>query len=212
MTEPSTRAKIAVFVSGGGSNLQALIDASKSGMLHGEIVLVISNTSKAYGLVRAEKENINTFVYKVKNYDSPDLASDDLFSQLRKHDVEYIALAGYLKLLPQNIVKAFKGKIINIHPALLPKYGGKGMYGMNVHKAVFQSSSKVSGPTVHFVDEYYDTGGIIAQQCVDISSVNSPEEIAEKVLKEEHKILPYVIKKIIEGKVIRTDNRVVVLE
>jgi folate-dependent phosphoribosylglycinamide formyltransferase PurN len=121
-------------------------------------------------------------------------------------------LAGFLKLIPSYFVSEFRNKIINIHPALLPSFGGKGMYGMNVHKAVFQSSSKVSGPTVHFVDEYYDAGGIIAQQCVDISSGNSPEEIAEKVLTEEHTILPYVIKKIVEGKVIRTDNRVVVLE
>ena len=199
MTEPSTRAKIAVFVSGGGSNLQALIDASKSGMLHGEIVLVISNTSKAYGLVRAEKENINTFVYKVKNYDSPDLASDDLFSQLRKHDVEYIALAGYLKLLPQNIVKAFKGKIINIHPALLPKYGGKGMYGHFVHEAVIEAGDKESGITIHLADEIYDNGRILHQVKVPVKKDDTPDTLAARVLKQEHLWYARILDKLIKG-------------
>ena len=199
MTEPSTRAKIAVFVSGGGSNLQALIDASKSGMLHGEIVLVISNTSKAYGLVRAEKENINTFVYKVKNYDSPDLASDDLFSQLRKHDVEYIALAGYLKLLPQNVVKAFKGKIINIHPALLPKYGGKGMYGHFVHEAVIEAGDKESGITIHLADEIYDNGRILHQVKVPVKKDDTPDTLAARVLKQEHLWYARILDKLIKG-------------
>ena len=199
MTEPSTRAKIAVFVSGGGSNLQALIDASKSGLLHGEIVLVISNTSKAYGLVRAEKENINTFVYKVKNYDSPDLASDDLFSQLRKHDVEYIALAGYLKLLPQNIVKAFKGKIINIHPALLPKYGGKGMYGHFVHEAVIEAGDKESGITIHLADEIYDNGRILHQVKVPVKKDDTPDTLAARVLKQEHLWYARILDKLIKG-------------
>jgi len=199
MTEPSTRAKIAVFVSGGGSNLQALIDASKSGLLHGEIVLVISNTSKAYGLVRAEKENINTFVYKVKNYDSPDLASDDLFSQLRKHDVEYIALAGYLKLLPQNIVKAFKGKIINIHPALLPKYGGKGMYGHFVHEAVIEAGDKESGITIHLADEIYDNGRILHQVKVPVKKDDTPDTLAARVLKQEHLLYVRILDKLIKG-------------
>jgi len=199
MTEPSTRAKIGVFVSGGGSNLQALIDASKSGMLHGEIVLVISNTSKAYGLVRAEKENINTFVYKVKNYDSPDLASDDLFSQLRKHDVEYIALAGYLKLLPQNIVKAFKGKIINIHPALLPKYGGKGMYGHFVHEAVIEAGDKESGITIHLADEIYDNGRILHQVKVPVKKDDTPDTLAARVLKQEHLWYARILDKLIKG-------------
>ena len=199
MTEPSTRAKIGVFVSGGGSNLQALIDASKSGMLHGEIVLVISNTSKAYGLVRAEKENINTFVYKVKNYDSPDLASDDLFSQLRKHDVEYIALAGYLKLLPQNVVKAFKGKIINIHPALLPKYGGKGMYGHFVHEAVIEAGDKESGITIHLADEIYDNGRILHQVKVPVKKDDTPDTLAARVLKQEHLWYVRILDKLIKG-------------
>jgi len=116
-----------------------------------------------------------------------------------------------LKLLPNELVNAFHNKIINIHPALLPSFGGRGMYGPNVHKAVFESSAKVSGATVHFVDYTYDTGNIIVQRCVDISDVKSPEEIAERVIKIEHELLPYVVKKIALGKVSIVDKRVIVL-
>jgi len=119
-----------------------------------------------------------------------------------------IVLAGFLKLIPGNFVRAFRNRIINIHPALLPSFGGPGMYGSNVHRAVFDSSSQVSGATVHFVDETYDTGRIIAQRCVDISGVKSQEEIAERVLNIEHQLLPYVIEKIALGKVFVENNRV----
>ena len=114
-------------------------------------------------------------------------------------------------MIPSNLLKKFEGKIINIHPALLPSFGGKGMYGLNVHKAVFESSAKVSGVTIHFVDETYDTGKIIAQKCVDISTAKSPEEIASMVLEIEHQLLPFVIKKFAEDKVKRINNRVIVV-
>jgi len=199
---------LAVFVSGRGSNLKAILENEDLKNII-TIVAVISDKQNCAAFDIAKENNITTFYIGNKE---GNISFEKLVSWMKINSVELIVLAGFLKLIPSYFVGEFRNKIINIHPALLPSFGGKGMYGMNVHKAVFQSSSKVSGPTVHFVDEYYDTGGIIAQQCVDISSVNSPEEIAEKVLKEEHKILPYVIKKIIEGKVIRTDNRVVVLE
>ncbi|MCZ7612509.1 MAG: formyltransferase family protein [Ignavibacteriaceae bacterium] len=119
-----------------------------------------------------------------------------------------IVLAGFLKLIPENFIKTFRSKIINIHPALLPHFGGPGMFGINVHQAVYKSSAQVSGATVHFVDETYDTGRIIAQRCVDISGVNSPEEIAERVLDVEHQLLPYVIEKFALGKVFVENSRV----
>ena len=129
---------------------------------------------------------------------------------LISYNTELVVLAGFLKLIPGSIVSEYKNKIINIHPALLPSFGGKGLYGINVHRAVFESSAKVSGATVHFVDETYDTGRIIAQQCVDISDVTSPGEIAERVLQVEHKLLPYVISKFADGNINVVNNRLVV--
>lgn len=198
MTE--NKAKIAVFISGGGSNLQALIDASKSGILSGQVVLVISSKRKAYGLERAKKENIPTFVFKPKKYDSPEAAADDLFGRLKEAGVEYIATAGYLQLLPEKVVKAYRNRIINIHPALLPKFGGKGMYGHHVHEAVLAAGEKKSGPTVHLVDEIYDNGRILEQVEVDVLPDDTPETLAERVLKQEHRLFPRVLEKLIKGK------------
>jgi folate-dependent phosphoribosylglycinamide formyltransferase PurN len=121
-------------------------------------------------------------------------------------------LAGFLKKISDEFVDAFENKIINIHPALLPSFGGKGMYGINVHKAVFDSSAKISGATVHFVDKIYDNGKIIAQKAVDISHVNNPEEIAEKVLEVEHELLPFVVEKFADYKIKIVNNRVLILD
>lgn len=183
-------AKIAVFISGGGSNLQSLIDASEAGRLSGEIVLVISSRDNAYGLERAFNAGIDTFVYKVKNYPSKEDALRDLSEMLKEYEVEYIALAGYLKLLPAPIVTLFKNRITNIHPALLPKYGGSGMYGHHVHEAVIRAGEKESGATVHLVDEIYDHGKILMQKKVSVSPKDTPESLAAKVLKIEHLIYP----------------------
>ena len=120
-------------------------------------------------------------------------------------------MAGYLNLIPFMLIENFENRIINIHPALLPSFGGKGMYGMNVHRSVYNSSAKVSGATIHFVDKSYDTGKIISQKYVDISDVKTPEEIAERVLTIEHQILPEVVKAFAEDRIIIEDNRVIVL-
>jgi folate-dependent phosphoribosylglycinamide formyltransferase PurN len=125
--------------------------------------------------------------------------------------IDLVVLAGFSKKIPDDFVDKFSDRIINIHPALLPSFGGKGMYGMNVHKAVFDRSCQVSGATVHFVNKIYDDGKIIAQRCVDISEVKSPDEIAEKVLMTEHKLLPFVIGKISKGEVVIENNRVRIL-
>ncbi|NWF50862.1 MAG: phosphoribosylglycinamide formyltransferase [Ignavibacteriaceae bacterium] len=188
---------IAVFVSGRGSNLNAIIESEDLKNLI-SIKAVFSDKSDCPAFEIAKKNSIPTFsIGKTEG----SLSSDKLFSKLIELEIDLIVLAGYLKLIPGEIVSKFKHRIINIHPALLPSFGGKGMYGMNVHKAVFEASSKVSGATVHFIDEEYDKGIIIAQKSVDISDVQSAEEIASKVLKIEHEILPFVIKKIAEGKV-----------
>ena len=199
MVEPLSKVHIAVFVSGGGSNLQALIDASKSGLLKGEVVLVISNMRKAYGLVRAEKEGIDSFVFKIKKYDTPEKANDDLLAKLKKYDIEYIATAGYLKLLPLNVVKTYKDKIVNIHPALLPKYGGKGMYGHHVHEAVINSGDEESGITIHLVDEIYDHGNILHQVKVPVKKDDTPDTLAARVLKQEHLWYARILDKLIRG-------------
>ena len=192
-----SKAKIAVFISGGGSNLQSLIDATETGRLSGQIVLVISGRDNAYGLERAFNAGIDTFVYKVKSYPSKEDAHRDLLEMLKEYEVEFIALAGYLKLLPPDIVKYFKNRIVNIHPALLPKYGGKGMYGHHVHDNIIKAGDKESGVTVHLVDDIYDHGKIIMQKKVAISAQDTPKSLAAKVLKLEHKVYPEALNKLI---------------
>ncbi len=192
-----SRAKIAVFISGGGSNLQSLIDASEDGRLAGKIVLVISGQDNAYGLERAFNAGIDTFVYKVKSYPSKEDAHRDLLEMLKEYEVEFIALAGYLKLLPPPVIANYKNRITNIHPALLPKYGGKGMYGSRVHEKIIKARDKESGVTVHLVDEIYDHGKIIIQKKVSISPQDTPKSLAAKVLKMEHKLYPEALNKLI---------------
>lgn len=208
--------KIAVFVSGRGSNLQAIINSEELRNLI-EIKAVISDKTDCPAFKIARSRSIPT--YSIGSTQSGHMLAADKESQISynqlsdlliQFNVELIVLAGFLKLIPGFIINRYKYRIINIHPALLPSFGGKGMYGLNVHKAVFDSSAKVSGPTVHFVDETFDTGKIIAQRCIDISDVSSPEEISERVLKLEHEILPFVIKKFAEGKITVSDKRVIV--
>jgi len=191
--------RIAVFISGGGSNLQALIDATKCGILAAQIAWVVSSRKDAYGLVRARNEGIETFVYKPKKYASADEADRDLISRLRDRRIDYIALAGYLRLVPSAVVKAYRRRIVNIHPAMLPKYGGKGMYGHFVHEAVLASGDKESGPTIHLVDEEYDRGKILEHARVPILPNDTTESLATRVLEQEHKLYPRVLQKLIKG-------------
>jgi phosphoribosylglycinamide formyltransferase-1 len=193
------KAKVAVFLSGGGSNLQALIDASHDGSLSADIVLVVSNRRKAFGLERARRAGIDTFVFKAKKYDSPEEADSALAAELSQREVEFIALAGFLSLIPEAVVKEYRNRIINIHPALLPKYGGKGMYGHHVHEAVLASGDTESGPTVHLVDEKYDSGAILEQIKMPIREDDTPESLAARVLEQEHKLYPKVLDKLIKG-------------
>lgn len=191
--------KLAVLVSGTGSNLQSIIDSTKSGILKGiaEVIVVISNNPSAYGLERAKKENIKAIALDYKNMDKQDY-DDKMYKLIKESGADIICLAGYLKKVSDKIVKEYKSRILNIHPALLPKFGGKGMYGHFVHEAVVKAKEKKSGPTVHYVDENYDTGSIILQKEVPVYETDSPEDVAARVLVQEHIIFPQAIKKVIE--------------
>ncbi len=199
--------KIAVFVSGRGSNLKSLIEKIKSDLTTVELSAVISNKSDCPAINLAEENDIPYFFVNEISKEKF-VTFSTLKDILNSKEVNLIVLAGFLKKIPEDFVDAFENKIINIHPALLPSFGGKGMYGMNVHKAVFESSAKVSGATVHFVNNFYDEGKIILQRCVDISDVENPAEIAERVLRIEHELLPDVVKLFSEDRVTVENNRV----
>ena len=198
--------RIAVFVSGRGSNLQAILNSQALKNIV-EVKAVVSDKTKCAAFEIAEKYSIPVYSIGEREGCIDYEKLSNLFASL---EIELIVLAGFLKLIPSFFISAYRGRIINIHPALLPSFGGKGMYGMNVHKAVFESSAKVSGVSIHFVDETFDTGKIIAQECVNISDVKSPEEIAERVLMAEHKLLPYIVGKFSEGKVKIINDRVLI--
>jgi len=200
---------IAVFVSGRGSNLQAILSSVELGGLC-KVLFVCSDKLDCPAFQIAKQYNIPFFSVcesEKNNFVTFRQLQESLFEQ----NVELIVLAGYLKLLPKEFVSFFHFKMINIHPALLPSFGGKGMYGKHVHEAVFNSSAKVSGATVHFVNEKYDEGLIIDQAAVTIADANSAEEIAQRVLKLEHILLPSVIAKIAQKKIEIKNNRVYLL-
>lgn len=202
--------KIAVFASGKGSNLKALIDAIKQQVLNNaEIVCVISNKKDAGALAIAQENDIPAYYLSRNNFLSEDDFVSEILKVLNLHSVNFIVLAGYLKLLNPMIVKTYKNRILNIHPALLPKYGGKGMYGLNVHRAVLANHERFSGATVHIVDEEYDHGPIVIQEMVEISSDETPESLEKKVQAIEHRIYPEAIKLFVDGKIKILDNIII---
>lgn len=177
---------IAVLVSGGGTNLQAIIDACERNEINGKIKLVVSNRKKAYGLERARNHNI--LAEHIKD-------EDLLIQRLQEENIELIVLAGYLAIVSDKLIDLYKNKIINIHPSLIPSFCGPGYYGIHVHEKAFERGVKVSGATVHFVSNVVDGGPIILQEAIDISDCNSPEEIQEKILLNiEHKIIVKAVK------------------
>lgn len=195
----SSKTRLAVFISGRGSDMQALIDAGKAGTLDAQVVLVVSSTRDAYGLIRAASQRIDTFMFIKKEYSSPDEADRVLVEKLREYRVDYVVMAGYLKMMPVSVLKAFPHKVVNIHPALLPKYGGKGMYGQRVHEAVLAHGEKESGVTIHLADEEYDRGTILEQAKVPVLPDDTPETLAARVLEEEHRLYPMALNKLIKG-------------
>lgn len=190
--------KIAVFLSGRGSGFESLHDAIESGSVLAKIEFVASNHNKAYGLKTAEELGIERYVFNRKEFDFGKDFSDYMLKTLRNHEIDLIVLAGYLRKIPPRIVREYSKKIINIHPALLPKYGGKGMYGLNVHKAVLAAGEIESGVTVHYVDEIYDNGEIIDQIKVPVLKDDTAETLAARILKTEHSFYPKVLAKLIE--------------
>lgn len=199
---------LSVFVSGRGSNLRALLKEISNSEIR--VVSVVTDMPDCGAVTLAHENNIQ--VYFVSAIQKEGFVTfDELIVELKKQKTDLVVLAGFLKKISDDFVDAFKNRIINIHPALLPSFGGKGMYGINVHKAVYEKSAQVSGATVHFVDKIYDNGKIIAQKSVDISDVELPEEIADRVLKVEHELLPFVVKKMAEGKLEIKNNRVYIL-
>ncbi|MDR2666274.1 MAG: phosphoribosylglycinamide formyltransferase [Endomicrobium sp.] len=191
---------LGVLVSGDGSNLQSIIDSTSDGILKmlAKVVLVISNNPGAYALKRAKKENIKSVCLERKSFRSEESFNSAIFAELKNMKVDIVCLAGYLKIIGQKIIENYRNKILNIHPALLPKFGGKGMYGHHVHEAIIESGETVSGATVHLVDENYDTGKIIIQKKVKVLNSDTPQDIARKVLAVEHKIYPEAIKILID--------------
>lgn len=187
--------KIAVLVSGGGTNLQAIIDAIASGKItNTEIALVISNKEGAYALKRAEQAGIKGAVISPKNYGDKEAYSQDMIKTIKEAGCELIVLAGFLVVLPESFVNAFEGKIINIHPSLIPSFCGDGFYGLKVHEKALERGVKVTGATVHYVDSGTDTGPIIDQKAVYIMPDDTPETLQRRVMEEaEWVILPKAI-------------------
>lgn len=184
--------RVAVFASGGGTNLQALLDRFNSHDAPARIVLVVSDRSDAAALERARNAGVEAVVIPVAGRPI-DYVSRETLVSLESADVDLIALAGYLRLVPPAVVRRYRNRILNIHPALLPAFGGKGMFGLRVHRAVLDAGAKLSGATVHLVDEEYDTGEIITQWPVPVLPGDTPESLAARVLRVEHLLYPAAI-------------------
>ncbi len=187
--------KLVIFASGSGSNFQAIINSIENNDIPAEIAGLIVNKRNIQAVNRAEKHGIPVAVLST---DDEPMFEEQLLRQLDEWEPDLIVLTGFLKKIPERIVRKYPNKIINIHPALLPKFGGKGFYGLRVHRAVLEAGEKESGCTVHYVNEEYDKGDIIAQEKVPVYPADTPEQLAKRILKKEHKLLPSVIKKIIK--------------
>lgn len=192
---------IAVFASHGGSDLQAIIDGCKNEQINATVVVVISNNKDSVALQRAKNENIPNFHMSAKKYGSEEILATEILNVLNQYNVDMIFLAGYMRLLHIDILEKYENRIFNIHPALLPKFGGKGMFGMNVHNAVINAKEKETGVTIHRVNAEYDSGEIVAQTKVAVMENDTPEILAEKVLLREHEFLVEIISSIAEGKI-----------
>ena len=190
---------IAVCVSGGGTDLQSVIDACEAGKINGQIRLVISNRKKAYGLERARLHGIQAEWIKDE---------DEILKRFEEEKIDVVVLAGYLAIVGDKLIEQYKNRIINIHPSLIPSFCGPGFYGMHVHEAVFKRGVKVSGETVHFVTGEVDGGPIILQRAVDISDLETPEDFQARVLEIEHEILPEAVALYCEGRVSEENERV----
>ncbi|MBV1756859.1 MAG: phosphoribosylglycinamide formyltransferase [Dethiosulfatibacter sp.] len=185
--------RIAVLISGSGSNLQAIIDKLERNDINGELVVVISNKENAFGLERAKKHNIEALLIDSKTVDKDEYNSLVLIA-LTERNVELVVLAGYLKIIDKKIIEVYKDRIINIHPSLIPSFCGKGFYGLKVHQSAVDYGVKISGATVHFVDEKADNGPIILQKSISVDFDDTAESLQRKILTIEHELLPEAVK------------------
>lgn len=203
--------KLAVLVSGGGTNLQAIIDGIENQTItNAEINVVISNNKNAYALERAQKHNIDAVALSPKDFGSRDLFNEALYQELVSREIDLVVLAGCLVVIPGKIIKAFENRIINIHPSLIPSFCGTGYYGLKVHEKALARGVKVSGATVHFVDEGTDTGPIINQKAVYIEEGDTPEVLQKRIMEQaEWVIMPKAIDDIANGRIQVIDGKVV---
>ena len=199
---------IAVFASGRGSNFQALAEAISRKNIDARIVVVISNNSEAGAIALARSLQIPALHLSQKQFPSQEAFTSEVLASLDSHGADFIVLAGYMKKLDARIIRRFRNRIINVHPALLPAFGGQGMYGHHVHEAVVAQHARRSGATVHLVDEEFDHGPIVLQESIPVEENDTPESLAEKVLVIEHRILPRAVE-LFAGNKIRIDNGVV---
>lgn len=187
---------IVVFASGSGTNFQAIIDATENGQINGRICGLLTNKTGIQAIERAQNHGIDHRFITPSQFSNQNDYVDALLEQLEDWETDLIVLAGYMIKIPASVIQKYEGRILNIHPALLPKYGGKGFYGMNVHRAVIENEESESGCTVHLVTEEYDEGPILAQRKVEVKASDDPSALADRVLKEEHKLFPEVIAKL----------------
>ncbi|WP_066715565.1 phosphoribosylglycinamide formyltransferase [Clostridium sp. Marseille-P299] len=206
--------RVVVLVSGGGTNLQAILDAIDQGKItNTEIVGVISNKEDAYGLIRAKNHGIRTNCVSMKDYKNREEFNQVLLDTVDSYKPDLIVLAGYLVILPPQLIEQYRERIINIHPSLIPSFCGAGYYGLKVHEAVLKRGNKITGATVHFVDEGTDTGPILLQKAVEVRNGDTPEILQKRVMEEaEWKILPMAIDSIANGKVLIKDNIATIIE
>jgi phosphoribosylglycinamide formyltransferase-1 len=200
--------RLAVFASGGGTNFQALLDAIDRSTLPAEPACCVSNTPDAGALDRADRAGVPTAVVPPSDYDDPTAFGTALLDVLTRHDVSFVALAGYMIKVPANVVDAYWGRMTNVHPALLPAFGGQGMYGMRVHEAVLDYGAHWSGVTVHLVDEEYDHGPIILQEPVPVYPDDTPQALADRIKTVEHRLYPEALRLFAQGRV-HLDGRTV---
>lgn len=202
--------RVGVLVSGGGTNLQAIIDALNSGKItNTSIEVVISNNKNAYALERAKNNNIEAVCISPKDFDDRSLFNEALIKKLDEYNLDLIVLAGCMVVLPAELIQNYRNKIINIHPALIPSFCGKGYYGLHVHEKVLERGVKLTGATVHFVDEGTDTGPIIIQKAVEVLDDDTPEVLQKRVMEQaEWIIMPEAINLIANGKVKVEDGKV----
>lgn len=204
--------KIAVCVSGGGTNLQAIIDGiEKQTITNAEIKVVISNNKNAYALERAKQHGIEAVCISPKDYESRDAFNEDFLAKLDSYEVDLVVLAGFLVVIPPQMIKEYRNRIINIHPSLIPSFCGTGYYGLKVHEGALARGVKVTGATVHFVDEGTDTGPIILQKAVAVEEGDTPEILQRRVMEQaEWIIMPRAIDLIANGKVSVSDHKVTI--